>query len=258
MISLTATPLHENVPVRVAAAAVGPDGRLTPPHLIRLLQEAAMQNTLRLKISSPELMERSGLSWILRRQRITVSRWPKLGETGSILTAPTGFARGLLTYRDFHLLDAGGQPLATASSEWLLMNVGSRRLQPIPPDIASLSAQLAPATAHLDRPTGKVLPPDPEVATHREFTVAYYQLDFNNHLTNPVFPELMLEPLAADFRAAYEPTLIDLAFRQEARYGEALTAQAAPRNEERLAWRHALLRGEEVLATMATKWRKKR
>lgn len=248
--------------MRVAAAAVGPDGLLTPAHLVRLFQEAAMQNTIRLKISSPELMERARISWVLRRQFITVHRWPRLGETGQVITAPTGFARKLLTYRDFHLVDAAGQTIVSAVSEWALISVSSRRLQLIPPNIAALESDLAPASAHLDRPVHKIPSPESPWADwqRKDFQIPYYQLDFNDHLTNSAYLDLMLESLPHGFRMTYLPTQIDIAYRQEARYGETVSSfygqdtriKAGPPN-----LLHELKRGPRSLAAMRTEWRRK-
>lgn len=250
---ITQSPLHEIVSFRVAAFAIGPGGFLTLSNLIRILQEAAMRNTVRLGISSPELIEAEGLSWVLRRQRIDIERWPRLGEELTVVTAPSGFERRLQTFRDFHLRDDQGRTIITAASEWLLMNVVSRRLQPIPPRIALLKDQLAPAAAHLKRPEGKLRPPESPTMEVNS-TVTYYQLDFNDHLTNPVFPELMLEPLGHDFLFRHLPVQADVMYYQEARYGDAITAQAGP-EKDRLAYRHALWRGDELLATMRTSWR---
>ena len=111
---ITQSPLHEIVSFRVAASSIGPGGYLTLPHLIRMLQEAAMRNTVRLGISSPELIEAQGLSWVLRRQKIDARRWPRLGEDLTVVTAPSGFERQLQTFRDFHLRDAQGQVMITA------------------------------------------------------------------------------------------------------------------------------------------------
>lgn len=249
----TQSPLHEVVSFKVASSTIGPGGYLTLSNLIRMLQEAAMVNTVRLGISSPELIEAEGLSWVMRRQRIDAKRWPRLGEELTVVTAPSGFERRLQTFRDFHLRDDQGQTIITVASEWLLMNVNSRRLQPIPPRIALLKDQLAPAAAHLKRPEGKILPPESPTLEMKS-TVAFYQLDFNDHLTNPVFPELMLEPLGHGFLTRHLPTQADIMYYHEARYGDALTAQAGP-EKDRLAYGHALRRGEDLLATMRTLWR---
>lgn len=243
--------IFEEVPFRIAAAQVGPDGLLTLPDLIRILQEAAMRNTVRLKVSSPELIAAHGLSWILRRQRIDCLALPAMGREVTVFTAPSGFARRLQTFRDFHMIDAAtGEHLVTATTQWLLMDVKSRRLRPIPDHIALLSSALAPAAAHLEPPEGKV---DPPVEPTLEWStrVAYHQLDFNRHLTNPVFPELMLEPLGADFLTTHEPVSVDVDYRAEALYGQRVTARTA-RDAE--GYRHALLRGTEILATMRSRW----
>ncbi|MBC6992674.1 thioesterase [Neolewinella lacunae] len=250
---LSASPLHDDLSFQIAASAVGPHQRLTLPHLIRLLQEAAMRNTVRLGISSPELLLSHGCTWVLRRQSLHCLRWPGIGERVRVLTAPTGFERGLLTYRDFHLLDAEGKTCISATTEWLLMDVHTRRIKAIPPHIAALAADLAPATAHLKRPIGK-LPPPARPNAERSSHVAFYQLDFNGHLTNPVFPELMIEPLGLAFLETHLPTEVDISFQQEARYGDALSAQSEPATDGGTHFRHALLRDGEVLATMYSAW----
>lgn len=243
--------LSEVIPFRVAASAVGPGGQLTLPNLVRMFQEAAMRNTVRLKVSSPELIAEYGLSWILRRQRIACLELPRLGQEVSVVTAPSGFARRLQTFRDFHLVDAmTDETLAVATTQWLLMDVKSRRLRPIPPHIASLSESLAPAAAHLIPPEGKIDPPESPTVS-RAFQVSYSQLDFNNHLTNPVFPELMLEPLGADFLRTHQPLSVDIDFRAEANYDDQLIAWVQREGND---FRHALYRGEEVLATMSSTW----
>ncbi len=212
-----------------------------------------MQNTVRLNISSPQMMEQYGCSWVLRRQRINCDRWPKLGEELTVLTAPSGFERQLQTFRDFHLRDQAGITIITATTQWLFMDVSTRRLRPIPPAIADLRHHLAPAAAHLDRPDGKVPPPSkPTLA--RAAKIAFYQLDFNDHLTNPVFPELMLEPLGHDFLRNHLPVKADIMFQREALYGDQVEAVAGP-EAKALHFGHALLRGDDQLATMQTSWR---
>ena len=212
-----------------------------------------MRNTFSLGISTPDLIKEHGVSWVLRRQRITCNRWPKLGENVSILTAPTGFERRLQTFRDFHLLDTDDEtkPIISAVSEWLLMDVESRRLKPIPEKVLALATDLAPATSHLERPKGKLHPPA-EPHQQLEFKVRYGMLDFNNHLTNPVFPELMLEPLGADFLRTHVPTTVDIMYHHEARYGELVTATAGAVEDG--TSKHALYRGGELLAVMQVEW----
>ncbi len=211
-----------------------------------------MRNTIRLKLSSPELIDRYGLTWILRRQHVTALRWPRIAEPVTVVTAPTGFARGLMTFRDFHLLDQQGRAIVSATTDWLLMDLDSRRLRPIPESVLAIRDDFPDEADCLPRPTGKLQPPEPETGL-RHFRVPYYQLDFNNHLTNPSYPELLLEPLGASFLNGHLPTKIDLAYHHEARYGEELTAVTGPTGN---GFAHALRRQGKELATMHSSWEK--
>lgn len=247
------SPLQETLPAQIAASTVGPHRYLTLPHLIRLFQEAALQNTDRLRVSSSDLTAAHGVTWVMHRQVIEADRWPSLGEQVYVVTLPTHIDRRLITYRDFYLLDEHRRPLIRSTSSWSVMNLVSRRIRPIPDEVVERLGQLPDPSTHLPRPPGKPLPPATPT-TERQFSVAFSHLDFNNHLTNPAFPELMLEPLGADFLTRHLPSRADIAYHREARYGEALTARSDFRGGTTDIG-HALYRNEtELLATMATRW----
>ena len=84
------------------------------------------------------------------------------------------------------------------------------------------------------------------------FDVRYGMLDFNDHLTNPVYVELLLEPLGAEFLRAHRPATMDILYQNEARYGERVSAVA---ELDGTASRHVLRRGETALAQLAVEWR---
>ena len=248
---LTGSSHHELLPGRVLASAVGPHQRLTLPHLIRLFQEAAMRNTDRLGISTPRLMQQYGLTWVLHRQRIEVDHWPQLGDRVTVVTVPTRIERRLLTYRDFYLLNGEDQIIVRSTSAWSVMNIRSRRIKPVPEAITTLLDDLPPPTTHLSLPRAKPEAPQTVVAD-RAFRVDFAHLDFNNHLTNPAFAELMLEPLGLDHLSQQLPATADITYHHEARYGDALTAVTGP---SQTGTAHGLLRQGETLATMKTTWK---
>ncbi|PPK84654.1 acyl-ACP thioesterase [Neolewinella xylanilytica] len=247
------SPLSETLHDRVAAATVGPHGRLTLPHLIRLFQEAALRNTDRLGISSHALSRDLGLTWVLHRQSIQATEWPALGDAVSVVTLPTFIQRGLITYRDFYLLDAAKRVMACSSSTWSVMDLNSRRIRPIPQRVTDKLQDLPPAGSGLAVPGEKPAPPESPTA-ERTFRVQFAHLDFNNHLTNPAFPELMLEPLDLPFLSTHLPVRADMIYHREARYGDLLTAVTAKAAHSG-HFAHGLYRGEgELLASMATRW----
>ncbi|WP_168797614.1 acyl-[acyl-carrier-protein] thioesterase [Neolewinella litorea] len=245
------SPLRETVAARIAASTVGPHRYLTLPHLIRLFQEAAIQNTDRLRVSSTDLLASHGLTWVMHRQVIEAERWPTLGEPVNVVTLPTHIERRLITYRDFYLLDQDHTPIIRSTSSWSVMSLDARRIRPIPDEVVERLGELPDPATHLPRPEGKLVAPEHPTG-EMKFRVAFSHLDFNNHLTNPAFPELMLEPLGAEFLSAHLPRRADIAYHREARYGDRLTAQTETASG---AHSHALYRdGSEVLATMETHW----
>ena len=247
------SPALESITHRIAASTVGPHSFLTLPHLIRLFQEAALINTDHLGISSRELTQELGLTWVLHRQVIDAERWPRIGERVRVLTLPTRVERQLITYRDFYLLDGNDRPMVRSTSAWSVMSLDSRRIRPIPERVTNRITGWPDPEQQLSSPGEKPEPPT-ESADERTFRVGFSHLDFNNHLTNPAFPELMLEPLGLDFLSGHLPLHADIAYQREARYGEMLVARTsatAPATE----FAHALYRNEgELLASMRSQW----
>ena len=66
-----------------------------------------------------------------RPLKVRMSRFPKWGETVSILTFPRG-VRKIVAYRDFVLSDAEGREIGHATSEWMLIDLASRKVVAIP------------------------------------------------------------------------------------------------------------------------------
>ncbi len=246
---LSENPLLERISSRILASAVGPHGLLTLPHLIRLFQEAAMQNTQRLQISTPDLMERYGLTWVLHRQLVTATAWPRLGDPVTVITAPTRVDRRLVTIRDFQLLDASGTPLIRSCSAWSVMDFAARRIRHLPEEVLRLLPDLPPP-AGPPWPGDKLSVPD-RTDHHREFPVAFAHLDFNNHLTNPAFAELMVEPLGLEYLSTHLPRRADITYHREARYADTLVAGTTRAGG---TVRHTLRRGSDLLALMESEW----
>lgn len=249
--------LREEVSLQLAAFMVGPDGQLSFPYLLRLWQEAAMRNTVRLGLDSPTLRREQGLTWVLRRQHTTCIRFPAMGEQLRILTEPLGVARRLRTFRVFHLLDEVGETLATTMSEWWLMDIETHRLRRIPVAIVQQIGETE-VPAYMNTENDIIMrEASPEAGAHilraMEQRIGWHHLDFNHHLTNAAFAELLLAPLATSFRQQHQLEEVYIDFLREVRCGESLRATVQGRAQR---WWHTLQRAGETVATMQTTWRK--
>lgn len=223
----------------------------TVPALIRLMQEAAMEQVIKLGISVWDL-EAHNISWILMRKQLKLVRMPRLGEKIKIMTHPSGFER-IYTYRDFRIFDENDIQIAQSSTAWLLMNIESRRLSRIPDFILKLSKQLPPESNFLPRVSTK-LPKLTRPDWEKSFRVSWHDLDFNQHLNNTFYIQWMLESLPEKVLRYQRLTDMKVQYQAEALLGERVVSQCT--RTETGGYLHRLVTEEEgkELAFLATNW----
>lgn len=197
--------------------------KLTVPALVRFMQEAAMQNVLRIKLSVWDL-ESQDLAWILTRQHLQVSRLPQLGETFTVYTQPIGFEK-VFTVRDFHVFDQQDELIATSSTTWLLMNTKTRRMSRIPPEILKYQERIPNSVEALPEAPSK-LPRVDTFSRKLTYQVNWFDLDFNLHLNNTYYIKWMLEASPVEHLESRSLLELSLLFRAEAQLGETLEARS--------------------------------
>lgn len=223
----------------------------TPAALIRLMQEAAMQNVLKLQLSVWDL-EPHGISWVLMRLYLRINRLPKLGEQIRIQTYPAGFEK-VLTHRDYKVFSADGELLAYSSSTWLLMDTHTRRMTRIPDFIMQFQEQMPPESTFLPRAADK-LPKFEHCDRRKTYEVNWHDLDFNMHLNNTLYIQWMLETVEDGILQNGYLSELDIIFRMEGLWKEVIQSELQQLSED--TFLHRLLRASDgkELATMQTKW----
>lgn len=246
-------PIADRFTYRVHSAAIDQEQRLTIPALVRDLQTAAMRNSVRLGFSVFEL-EKQNLGWVLLSQRIQLEGRPKLEEDYEVLTCASGFDR-LFTYRDFHLFDQQGKLFGTVATAWMMFDLQQRRSTKVPSFILDrLVPHLPPEEDRLARAKRLKLPTiDLEASQALHFRVGYHQLDFNGHLSNPFYLEWGLEGLPQVLLSQGNLRSLEIEYKKEAIYGQALSVQVAAL--EGATYLH-LLKDKQgvVLAQMRSQW----
>lgn len=204
------------------------------------MQEASMEHVMRLQLSVWDL-EPQGLSWVLMRQRLHFDRWPILGETVEVVTHPSAFER-VFTHRDYRMYDAQGQEIANASTTWLLMQTATRRMARIPAELLAYNELLPSPENNLPR-AAEVLSEFGEPIHTARFTVRWFDLDFNFHLTNSKYVEWLLA--SADEGLLLHAALLDMdvLYLAECRLGEEVVSETAL--EQGHVRRHRLLRASD-------------
>ena len=234
----------------VRAYEMDASGCAGPSVLCDYLQEAAGNHARHLGFDIAALRQR-GFTWMLSRLRVQFFRPLAWRDTIVLDTWPSGTRGRLIATREFIGRDAVGTELLRATTDWLYVDVASRRICRVPEDFAGFAPP--------DRPPA--LPPDdgrpPELATPAWSTtipVRRSDLDLNNHVNNVRYIEWMFEPLPAEFTTARRVTGMEILYRQGAETGDTAISQAAPDDHGNLLHRILRTRDNAVLVLARTKW----
>ena len=172
---------------KIRAYDIDNQKRVTVPALMKCMHEAAMTNAIHLNLSVWDL-EPHSISWVLMRKKLIIHRFPSLGEEIQVQTYPAGFHR-FFTYRDYRVWDEQAQPIAEASTTWLLMNTITRKMTGIPDFIANI--EVPDPTTCLPRLPMK-LAKFGKADLQQDFRVGWHELDFNMHLNNLYYLQWIL------------------------------------------------------------------
>ena len=224
--------------------------RAMPTALIHLLQEAALENVLDLKVSAWDL-KKEQISWVLMRKHLEIHRFPTFGETITIRTHPAGFER-VFTYRDYQVWGEDNQLIASSSTTWLLMHTERRRIARIPAFVIEKgtfdnSTCLPHALASLPDVT------DPDI--EQVFRVNWHDMDFNEHLSNIRYMQWLFETVPGYPTLELELSTIDIIYKAECRWKDKVHVATQTVSEGH--YLHLLTRqsdGEEI-ARAQTQWR---
>jgi len=220
---------------------------LALPALGGFMQEVAGRDAAEMGCGLDVLMGR-GLTWVLARERIELGAPIRLGDAVEVATWPSGVDR-LFALREFRLTVAG-RVVGQASTEWLVMDLASRR--PVRPDRVLAAEFRAPGERLL-----AAAPDLPLVeAGNREqrFTIRYSDIDRNMHATNTTYLSWVLEAVPGDTWTSARLASVDVHFLAECTYGSRVLSRVRTLSEG--AFAHAVLREEDgkELARARTRW----
>ena len=190
-------------------------GRLKLSMLLSYCQEVAGKHCIELG-TDYESMTAKNMFWAIIRQKVQITRLPKIGETITLETWPMPTAR---TYypRATVGYDAEGKELFKVLGLWVIMNLTSRAM--ILPKKSGVIVEGVIRGDELTIPGG-LTPKDLDAQECRR--VRFGDLDQNGHMNNTRYLEWMDDLLTADFHKENEPKEISICYHAEAREGQTL------------------------------------
>ena len=199
---------------KVRTYECGPDGYATLATICNYLQEAASMNAGELGFSKADFDSAGeNISWVLTRLSVRMKSYPRWEDSVTVETFPRG-GRKIVAWRDFEIKNAAGETLGAASSEWMLIDLKTRKIRPVPQAVLSC-ADPANAPVLGEDPFEKIRYPSHDTGADASFTARKFHIDLNGHVNNVHYIEWMLEPCASQ-----RPRQTDIIFKGETLVGD--------------------------------------
>ena len=200
----------------------GPDGLATLPTICNYLQEAASLNAEALKFSKSDFdAAGANISWVLTRLKVRMERFPAWEDQVHVATWPRG-GRKIVAWRDFLLTDEAGGVFGRATSEWMLIDLATRKVVPVPQEVfEAADTSRSPVFGDADFVRFR-WPAEATASVSQTFRARRGDIDLNGHVNNVHYVEWMLEALPDGFR----PSACEVVFKAETLVGEEVRAEA--------------------------------
>jgi medium-chain acyl-[acyl-carrier-protein] hydrolase len=197
------------------------EGRARLVSLLNFLQDAAGDHASLLGWSVTDLLKKN-MTWVLSRYHVAVRRYPAWGERIEVLTWPSG-RHGFFALRDFEVSDASGSTILVGTTSWMILDLG--RKQPLKIE------EILPSNYVLEKRSLSddfaSLPMLAEADREVPFLVEANHLDLNRHVNNVVYIQWALEAAPEDILIRCRPVELEVSYRAEALYGDAVLSRAS-------------------------------
>jgi medium-chain acyl-[acyl-carrier-protein] hydrolase len=172
-----------------------------------------------------ESMHANEMAWVLSRLRVHFHAFPGMGETVSLQTWPRGVQQRLFFTRDFLLTDAQGQPLASATSAWMLINPAQRRI--LLPHTLVGSLPLNEGRYALDVLLEKINPPE-GLPERLVVEAGYSAVDVMGHANSARYVEWLCDAIGIQTFEEKALSWLQVNFNRETKPGERLSLRLGP------------------------------
>lgn len=183
--------------------------KIKVPALYRYFQDAALFATQSSGVDSISLARRN-IDWVITRMDVEIMRLPDCNEELTIHTYP-GKDLAFFYPRFFYITDSNDKVIVRASSLWALIDNTTRKMISDREVIKKLPQETSPY--ELPLPSRIPIPEEKSLIEKRK--IHYHDLDFNSHMNNVRYVELLLDTHDKEFYREYRPSFISLNYMRE-------------------------------------------
>lgn len=191
-------------------------GKASIASLFNILIEAAWAHA-RIMDWGYESLKNNNLIWVLSRMYFQVKKYPEWQDEITLSTWSAG-TDGMFAYREYILENQHGELLLRASSAWLILEMGTRKIFRLS-DFRTTFPKYVDSMACRNP---KRIKPDIHSAKMNFYPVLFSELDINKHFNSVKYVERVLDDFGIDFLNEYEPAELEVNYLKEGQAGDYL------------------------------------
>ena len=199
---------------------------LKVPAIFRLFQDVALLATESAKVDSITLSKRN-IDWVITRMQVEITRLPKCDETIYVHTYP-GKDMAMLYPRYFFITDKDDNVIIKSSSIWALIDNNTRKVIVDRDTISKLPPESRDDQLPLPN---KIVNPENSVFVENR-KIHYSDLDFNSHMNNVRYVELLMDVNGSDFYKKHQASTIILNYMKEIKEKESVSVYTSGSNPQ--------------------------
>lgn len=206
---------------RIRYSEIGEDGCLTLPGVLNYFQDCGTFQSESIG-QGMEIVRQRGRVWVLSAWQVVVNRFPRMGESVIVSTAPYEF-KGFLGMRNFTLDTKEGESLAYANSFWTYVDLATGYPAKLTEeDIKGF--ELEPKLEMNYAPRKIALPESAE--EQQEFLIQKHHLDTNHHVNNCQYIRMAEDYLPENFTVRQ----MRAEYKKQARLGDMICPKVSAEN----------------------------
>jgi len=231
------------------------DNSISLPQLMTHVQEASLFHTFAID-GAFDYYDKMNWVWILTHWQVEIDSYPKVGDIVNIATWPVRF-KGYFGERGFDVVDAAGNRMLSANSNWILLD--RTTYKPVRPteEICQKYGERFPFLLKKDFTLPMSIADGFSPLSKHIYTTSRRDIDTNNHVNNVKYLEWMYCYIPEDIYQNYRACALKVAYKKETLLGEALEIRLMQRTTGDDIEIFAVIEKNGYVATeIYTAWRK--
>ncbi len=174
------------------------------------------------------ILQENQIFWVLSWAKVEIASLPSYGDTVKIQTWAKGKNR-LYYMRDFIISDNDGKEIIKATSAWLLLDAGTKRMT----DLSKIGLELPsfPKDHAIDEYPGKFRFQVNEETNYMR-KILYSDIDINKHVNNSRYLEFILDCYNQEEHETKEMKTVTISYKGETHFMDELNISRSPLAEQ--------------------------